>query len=251
MANQERRRKQSVSNPPAATYLNSILSNLPSAEFNQLKPKLQRMTLESGDILYNPEEVMRWGYFVESGIVSLVAVMSSGGDVEVGIIGHEGLVGHQIVLNGKRSVRRAIVQLGPLTAYRITAENLRRAYQQLPVFRARIARYIRGQSEMTAQTAACNSQHEVEERLAKWLLMCRDRMGSDTLTVTQEFLGNMLGVRRTTVTVVAGTLSKAGLIKYSRGKITILKCEEMEDLSCECYRMLKEQYLELREPNGE
>lgn len=251
MANQERRRKQSGTSPVAQTYTNSILKYLPTAELNQLKPKLQRVTLESAEILYDPDELMQWGYFVESGIVSLVAVMSSGGDVEVGIIGHEGLVGHQIVLDGKRSLRRAIVQVGPVTAYRITAENLRRAHQQLPVLRRRVARYIRGQAEMTAQTAACNSQHEVEARLAKWLLMCRDRMGKDTLPLTQEFLGNMLGVRRTTVTFVAGALSKAGLIKYSRGKITILKSEELEELSCECYRMLKEQYMELREPNGD
>jgi CRP-like cAMP-binding protein len=207
----------------------------------QLRSKLERVTFELKDVLHETDAPLKWAYFVESGLVSLLAVMKSGEQLEVGIVGREGIVGLEIILGGTRATRRALIQGTPMAAYRIPADAFRHAFDELPMFHARVLECVRFQSVMVSQTAACNGLHEVEERLAKWLLMCRDRADIDTLQLTQEFLATMLGVRRTTVTLVAGTLHGAGLIEYKRGKITILKRGQLEKASCECYALLKEQ----------
>ena len=196
---------------------------LPLKEIEQLRSKLERVSFELKDVLNETDTPLKWAYFVESGLVSLLAVMKSGEQLEVGIVGREGIVGLEIILGGTRAPRRALIQGTPMVAYRISADAFRHAFDELPVFHARVLECVRFQSVMVSQTAACNGLHEVEERLAKWLLMCRDRADTDTLPLTQEFLATMLGVRRTTVTLVAGTLHGAGLIEYKRGKITILK----------------------------
>jgi CRP-like cAMP-binding protein len=223
-------------------YKNSILARLPPAEIEHLAPKIKRMTLELHTVLYDPGDVVQFGYFPDTGLISLIAVMKSGEQVEVGIVGREGLVANSVVLGGTKATQLALVQSSPLIADRIGVDALREAFKTLPVFQKNILRFVRGQSMMLSQGAACNRLHEAEARLARWLLMCEDRMNGDTITLTHEFMADMLGVRRTTVTLVAGTLHRAGLIEYSRGKIKILNRAELELAACECYGVYKEQF---------
>lgn len=233
---------RSSKNVDKNTYANAILSNLPRSERDVLAPKLQHVTMDLAAVLHEPGEAIESVYFVETGLVSLVAVLKSGQQVVVGIVGSEGLVGGSISLGARRTTRLAIVQASPMSAYRMTSESFRLALPQMPVLQSRVFRFLRGKSFMVSQTAACNSLHEAEERLAKWLLMCQDRVGSQTLPLTQEFLAQMLGVRRTTVTLVAGALNKAGIIEYKRGKIVILNRPELEAAACECYAVLRDEY---------
>jgi CRP-like cAMP-binding protein len=236
----QRARPPNPSDKKQNVCANQILAGLPKREFDQLQPKLRRVDFELKDVLYEAKSELDAAYFVESGLISLIAVMRTGEELEVGVVGREGLVGAEITLGGSVAMRRTLVQGAPMVAYRISAEALRRAFRDLPEFQARVLRFVRGQSLMASQTAACNALHDVEERLAKWLLMCRDRADGDTLGLTQEFLATMLGVRRTTVTLVAKTLHDSGSIEYKRGKITILKRNLLEKASCECYEVLRE-----------
>jgi CRP-like cAMP-binding protein len=219
---------------------NQILAGLPKREWDQLQPKLRRVSFGLKDVLFEPESELDAAYFLESGLISLIAVMRAGEELEVGVVGREGLVAAEIALGGVVATRRKLVQGTPMVAYRISAEAMRRAFRDLPEFQTRVLKFIRSQSLMASQTAACNALHDVEKRLAKWLLMCRDRADGDTLGLTQEFLATMLGVRRTTVTLVAATLHDSGSIEYKRGKITILKRNLLEKASCECYEVLRE-----------
>lgn len=219
---------------------NQILAGLPKKELDYLLSKLQRVSFELKDVLYEAESKLDAAYFVESGLISLIAVMRTGEELEVGIVGREGIVGAEIILGGLTAARRTLVQGVPLVAYRISADALRRAFRELPEFQTRVLGFVRAQALMLSQTAACNALHDVEERLAKWLLMCRDRADGDTLPLTQEFLATMLAVRRTTVTLIAGTLHDAGSIEYKRGKITILNRNLLEKASCECYEVLRQ-----------
>jgi CRP-like cAMP-binding protein len=183
-------------------------------------------------------------YFLEEGICSVVVTMETGNTVEVGITGRDGFVGLPALLGTRHSPNRSFIQI-PGHGFSVKAKVLQQQSEASSELRLRLQRVVQRMLVQTAQTAACNRVHELEERLARWLLMCQDRVQSDQIPITQEFLAMMLGTRRTTVTVAAGMLHKAGLIAYSRGHVTIQNREHLEHAACECYRIIREEYVRL------
>ena len=172
------------------------------------------------------------------GVASVVVTMAEGGSAEVGLIGNEGVVGAMHIIGPTPAPARCFIQMDG-SAYRIKLEDLRRLFHESEEFRTKILQFVQQQAVSLGQLAACNKLHEAEERLARWLLMTRDRSECDTMYMTQEFIALMLGTRRTTVTMVAGELQRRGLIEYSRGKVTVLSREKLEHAACKCYRITR------------
>ncbi len=228
----------------AASYNNRLLASLPPPEIKRLAPHLVPVTLEVNYTLHDAGQTVDTVYFLEQGICSIVASMESGNTIEVGITGRDGLVGTAAILGTGRAMNRSYMQLAG-HGFRVKAKVLKDQAEDSPELRSCLLRGVQGQMVQTAQTAACNRVHEVEERLARWLLMCHDRMQANYLPVTHEFLGMMLGTRRTTVTVAAGMLQKAGLIAYSRGHVTIENRPGLSDVACECYNVVHQEYVRL------
>jgi CRP-like cAMP-binding protein len=194
--------------------------------------------------LYEAQKIPRYAYFLTSGIASVVTSMPDGGTAEVGLIGREGIVGSFHLLGPAKVSTECFIQLGA-TSLRIPFNALAYAFRSNEEIRDRVLECVQEQAVSLSQLAGCNRLHESEERLSRWLLMAQDRTGTESLDFTQEFLGMMLGARRTTVTVIAGVLQRSGLISYSRGKVTILDRQSLEDAACGCYRIMKELYLGL------
>ncbi len=231
---------------PAATesrapHKNRILASLPKAEIGRLAPYLSPLSLEVGKTLIEPDEGITHAYFLESGLASVVAVMANGNTVETGITGNDGVIGIPVLLGTESMPTRTFMQIGG-EGYRIPAQRLFEAYERPGMLRKQINRYFQAHLAQTAQTAACNRLHEIKERLSRWLLMCHDRMESETFTITHEFLGHMLGTPRTTVTLAARLLQQAGLMDYSRGKVQIRDREGLEQASCECYQTIRNEF---------
>ncbi|WP_256337001.1 Crp/Fnr family transcriptional regulator [Belnapia rosea] len=189
-------------------------------------------------MLQLPGEPIPAATFVESGLVSMLTTLEDGDSAEVGIVGNEGLVGLPLLLDDDRDNLEAVVQ-GPGEGFQMSAEAFREALDRLPSLRRQLNRYALLHHGQVARTAACNACHQVEQRLARWLLMAHDRAENDTFTMTHEMLATMLAVRRAGVTVAAGTLQKAGLIRYSAGRITITDRDGLESASCECYGVVR------------
>ncbi len=227
-----------------ASYNNRLLASLPPPEIKRLAPHLVPVTLAVNHTLHDAGQTVDTVFFLEQGICSIVASMESGNTIEVGITGRDGLVGTSAILGTGRAMNRSYMQLAG-HGFRVKAKVLKDQAEQSPELRSCLLRGVQGQMVQTAQTAACNRVHEVEERLARWLLMCHDRMQADYLPVTHEFLGMMLGTRRTTVTVAAGMLQKAGLIAYSRGHVTIENRSGLNEVACECYQVVHQEYVRL------
>lgn len=220
---------------------NHILASLPADEFRRLAPQLTPVALAGGEVLYGAEEAVGHVYFITQGLLSLVSTLEDGTSIEVGTVGREGLVGLSALLGGEVSTHLSVVQAGG-GALRVRAAEARAAFEELPHFRGQLLRYTRLVLTLISQTVVCNTLHTVEERLARWLLVCGRRLGSDTLPLTHEFLSQMLGVRRSGVTVASGILQRAGLIRHSRGQLTILDPEGLRDASCECVKVMIEEY---------
>jgi CRP-like cAMP-binding protein len=224
--------------PTGSIPRNAILASLPTAALETLRPHLSQVTLTSGQMLHEPDNPIVDVYFVQDGVVSLTAETFDNGQVEVGLIGREGLVGISAILNAAPvAVHRAFTQV-PGSALRIAVPVLRSMIEQSPKLRDNCLRYVEMLTIQTSQVAACNTRHLLPERLARWLLMVRDRIDSDDLPMTQEFLSVMLGVRRPGVSVAASTLQAGGLIHQSRGHIRIADHDGLVAASCECYRMI-------------
>jgi len=219
---------------------NAILLTLSSSDYKEVVSRLELVRLKLHQILYEPGETIRSGYFVNSGLMSVVAVQPDGKSVEVGLIGREGFVGLPLLVGYRTSHTRVVTQ-GDATAYRCSAADLRQLIQQYPELEKQLNRFGQKLAMQTSQIAACNRLHDVVERLARWILMSHDRIPSDQLPLTQEFLAQMLGARRSSVTVSAGTLQKAGLISYTRGSVTILNRKKLEDAACDCYGIVVRQ----------
>jgi CRP-like cAMP-binding protein len=228
--------------PPARRYKNRILSALPKTEIRRLARLLTAVPLKQHEPLLDGKH--DYGYFLEQGIASVVVTVGNGDTVEVGIIGFEGVVGVPLLLGAPGTPERTFVQIEG-SGYRIKAGDLKEEFDRSPKFRDHVHKYMQGFFVQTAQTAACNRLHSIEERLARWLLSCRDRMETDQLRLTHEFLGQMLGAPRTTVTLAAGLLHKAGMIDYSRGVVTMQSRPALEDAACECYRVVRDEYRRL------
>jgi len=190
-------------------------------------------------LLHEQGEMPMYAHFICSGVASLVVSMAEGGSAEVGIVGREGLVGAMHILGPTPTPAQCFVQM-EATALRMKLADLRTLFQSSSEFRGRVLEFIQQQNATLEQIAACNKLHDTEERLARWLLMSRDRYDKDTMTMTQEFLADMLGTRRTTVTLVAGSLARRGLIDYRRGKVTIIDRPALELAACDCYGVSKE-----------
>ncbi len=190
-------------------------------------------------MLHEQNEMPTHAFFIRAGVGSVVVSMPEGGSAEVGLIGREGAVGVTHLLGPSPVPAQCFMQM-PGAGFRIRLNDLRTLFLNEAELRQRILEFVQLQSVTLAQLAACNKLHEAETRLARWLLMCRDRAEGDTMTMTQEFIADMLGTRRTTVTLVAGSLQRRGLIDYRRGRVTILDRAALEHASCECYRVTRE-----------
>jgi CRP-like cAMP-binding protein len=223
------------------SYKNGILASLPKAEIARLAPHLSFLDLPVNQTLQEPNVEVTHAYFLESGMASVVVEMADGNTVETGITGKEGLVGFSILLGTNSMPTRTFIQI-PGTGYKIKAKRLKEEFENSGTLRKRTNSYIQGHLMQTGQTAACNRLHDIAERLARWLLMCHDRMESDNFSITHEFLGHMLGTPRSTVTVAAGILHKTGLVEYSRGKINVCDRQGLEKAACECYGTIRKEF---------
>ena len=213
---------------------NRLLASLSPGARDLLLIHATPVTLPIRTTLFRPDETPSHVHFMTSGMASIVSSMQDGGSAEVGIVGFEGLVGGLHLLGPAQVQTDCFVQLEG-TALRVPYADVRNAFRDSEEIRDRILEFCQEQSLIVTQLAACNRLHEAEERLARWLLMAQDCTGSNDLAFTQEFLGMMLGSRRTTVTLIAGALQRAELIEYSRGHVTILNREKLESAACDCY----------------
>jgi CRP-like cAMP-binding protein len=221
---------------------NLILRGLPRSESSQLLPSLEFVRLKLHQVLHEVGETIRSGYFLNNGLGSVLTTQPNGKTVEVGLIGKEGFVGIPVIFGFKTSGLRVITQ-GDGTAYRVDIDTLLRVLPHCPELEKRLQRFSMMLGMQSTQLAACNRLHDVVERLARWLLMSHDRIGGSTLPLTQEFLAQMLGSRRASVTVAAGVLQKAGMIEYSRGSVGILSRPKLEQAACACYQVIERQKL--------
>src|SRR3989442_5939640 len=218
---------------------NRLLASLPRKSYRDLLPGLAPVTLAFGDVLYEPGARIRDVYFPGRSVVSLLTVVDGHNALEVGLVGHEGMVGIPLALGIDVSPVRALVQ-GAGPALRMSAQRFRKVFDASPPLQRGLHRYACALMAQITQTAACNRFHRVEARLARWLLMTRDRVRSDEFRLTQEFLPHMLGVRRVGVTMAARALQKRKLIGYSRGKIRILNRRGLEGAACSCYELIRD-----------
>jgi CRP-like cAMP-binding protein len=217
---------------------NLLLDSLSPTSREAVLSKCKPINLPLRTMLHEQGEVPAYAYFLTSGVASVVVVMAEGGSAEVGLIGCEGLVGAVYLLGPSPAPAQCFIQMDA-TAMRIRMDDLQTLFHNSEEIRRRILEFVQAQNVTLEQIAACNKLHEAEERLARWLLMARDREGTATMPMTQEFLALMLGTRRTTMTLVAGELQRKGMIEYTRGKVTILSREKLEAASCECYGITK------------
>ena len=205
---------------PKQPYKNRVLASLPPPDIRSLAPHLTPGSFKIKRSLHEPGALIDTVYFLEDAIASVVVTMENGSTVEVGVIGRDGVVGLPAVLGNARATNRTFIQL-PGSGYSLKAKILLQVAESSSELRSRLQVAVQGYLAQTAQTAACNRVHELEERLARWLLMCSDRVQSDHIPITHEFLAMMLGTRRSSVSIAAGILHKSGLITYSRGSVTI------------------------------
>jgi CRP-like cAMP-binding protein len=222
---------------------NRILLDLPTAESELVLPELEFVRLGVHHMLHETGDTLKSAWFCNSGMISILSVFPDGKSVEVGLVGKEGFVGLPLVAGFRSASTRAIAQI-EASAFRIDSEKLARLLRQCPKMERSLQQFSQIMAMQVTQLAACNRLHEVVERLARWLLMCADRVGSNSVPLTQEFLGQMLGTRRSSVTVAAGMLQKAGLITYSRGDVQIIDRPGMEEAACECYNLMVRQITE-------
>ena len=222
-------------------YKNRILASLPKAEIGRLAPYLSPLDLQVGETLLGPGEDITHAYFLESGLASVVVAMADGSTVEAGIIGNDGVIGIPALLGTKSMPSHTYIQIAGV-GYRIPAQRLSEEFERPGTLRKQINRFLQAHLVQTAQTAACNRLHDIAPRLARWLLMCHDRTESETFTITQESLGNMLGTPRTTLTLAARQLQKTDLIDYSRGQIHIRNRKGLEMAACECYQTIHNEF---------
>lgn len=219
---------------------NHILDALPQAERDRLFPHLKLVRMPLGTVLYESGAALRHIYFPTDCIVSLLYVMRDGATAEIAVVGREGAVGVSLFMGGETTPSRALVQSAG-HAYRLTGKRLKDEINRHGNMLHVLLRYTQSLLTQMAQTAVCNRHHSLEQQLCRWLLLSLDRLNTNHLVMTQELIANMLGVRREGVTEAAGKLQKLGIIRYARGKITVLDRPHLERLSCECYSVVKQE----------
>jgi len=232
----KRRTVPAANRPPPTDNRNRLLAALPAEEYQRIAQSLDVISLKLKVILQRAGEPVADVYFPGGGFCSMVSVLKDGNMVEVATIGREGMVGVSAILDANSVASTSMVQGETDTCYRMSADAFRREMDRRGMFYELLTHYAQALIGFIVQSTACNAVHSVEQRLARWLLMARDRMASDEFPLTQEFAAMMLGASRPTVTIVASTLQKAGLITYHRGHLTIVDGEKLEAASCECYR---------------
>jgi CRP-like cAMP-binding protein len=220
--------------------LNLILLGLPACELTAAVKKLEFVELPTHFVLHEASEPLTRAYFINSGLASVLSVMTDGKSVEVGLAGKEGFIGLPLVVGFSTSPTQVIMQVAG-SAYQMTAADFHETLLHAPALEKSLNRYAQTLGMQATYVAACNRLHEVDERLARWLLMSQDRLGGDVVPLTQEFLAHMLGTRRASVTVAAGILQKAGFITYNRGSVRIDDRSGLEGAVCECYVSIKQQ----------
>lgn len=217
---------------------NRLLNALPEGSKNRLFPKIKLVELPLGKVIYDAGQSVSTVYFPTDSIVSLLSTMADGASAEISVVGNEGLVGIAVFMGGESTPSCAIVQSAGY-AYRLPAAELRSEFNNNQSVRMLLLRYTQALIAQMAQTAVCNRHHSIDQQLCRWLLLSLDRLSSNNLTMTQELIANMLGVRREGVTEAAGKLQRLGVITYKRGHITVVSREKLEALCCECYAVVK------------
>jgi CRP-like cAMP-binding protein len=223
---------------------NRLLAGLPREILSSVQPHLKEVSLSRGTVLCDADRPLSHVYFVEEGAVSLVTIFEDGATAEMATIGREGMVGVDTLLGGKHALGRYMVSV-PGSALAVEASRFGSALREKPTLRAACDLYAQSFFAHLLQNVACNATHRVEQRCARWLLMCGDQTDDDTIEVTQEYLAEMLGVRRSTVTDIASAFQKTGLIRYRRATITVLDRRGLETAACECYRIVQSHYEQL------
>jgi CRP-like cAMP-binding protein len=224
-----------------STTQNHILAAIPAAEYERLAPHLELVTLPLGEVLSESGDRMPYVYFPTTAIISMLYVLEDGASAEIAVVGNEGILGISIFMGGETTPSRAVVRSAG-AGYRLEAELLRQEFNRAgPVLRL-LLRYTQALITQMTQTAVCNRHHSVEQQLCRALLLTLDRLSSNSLTMTQELIANMLGVRREGVTEAAGNLQRAGLIAYRRGHIDVLNRQGLQKAVCECYRVVKVEF---------
>jgi CRP-like cAMP-binding protein len=223
---------------PQSPQKNKLLGALPAADLQRVSPHLVLVEFALGEVLYEPGVPMHSAYFPTDSIVSLLYVMINGASSEIGIVGNEGVVGVSLFMVGESTPSRAVVQSSG-HAYRLSGQSVRHEFDRGGAMQHVLLRYTQSLITQMAQTAACNRHHSVDQQLCRWLLLSLDRLDTNKLEMTQILIANMLGVRREGVNEAASKLQEAGLIEYSRGRITVLDRRGLEARACECYAALK------------
>lgn len=235
-----------LSSPPYAPNprQNHLLAALPEGEYEVLLPNIEHVQLPLGKSISEAGGEAHFVYFPTTAIVSLLNVLGNGSSAEIAVVGREGVVGVEIFMGGKSMPSRAIVQSEGV-AYRIRGDLLRLEFDRNPAMQHLLMRYIMALLAQMAQTAVCNRHHSIDQQLCRWLLLSLDRLSGNVLNMTQELIADMLGVRREGVTEAAGKLQDAGLISYSRGCLTVLDRPGLEARVCECYEVVKKEFVRL------
>ena len=232
---------QRMAQPQTTLNQNRILASLPAAEYERISSHLVEVSLPLGEIIQRPEQKIEFVYFPENSLVSLLAVLEDGETVEAGVIGYEGFVGVPVVLGVQSGTTQALIQ-GAGSAQRIKSQALRALINEGGQLQSLLLRFTHTLFTQIAQTAACNRAHDLNQRLARWLLLSHDRLRKEEFILTHEFLSRMLGTRRAGVSVAANGLRQGGIIDYSRGRVRIKNRKGLEQAACECYGVVKADY---------
>jgi len=220
---------------------NRLLATLPADDYARLAPHLELVAMPLGHVLHESGCKMRYGYFPTSAIVSRLYVMENGASAEIAVVGNEGVIGISLFMGGDTTTSRAVVQSAG-HGYRLPGQVLKQEFERSGALQHLLLRYTQALMAQTAQTAACNRHHSLDQQFCRWLLLSFDRLPSNDLTMTQELIANMLGVRREGVTEAAGNVQKAGLIQYRRGHIAMLDRAGLERRACECYAVVRKEF---------
>ncbi|MFT6955647.1 MAG: CRP-like cAMP-binding protein [Halieaceae bacterium] len=226
---------------PHSPQQNQLLAALPADELKRIAPHLELITLKLGKVLYESGGQLKNVYFPTDSIVSLLYVMEDGGSAEIAVVGNEGVLGISLFMGGETTPSRAVVQSAGF-GYRLPSKYIKREFKRGGPMMHLLLRYTQALITQMSQTAVCNRHHSVDQQLCRWLLLSLNRLSSNELTMTQELIANMLGVRREGVTLAAGKLRDAGIIEYSRGHIKVLDRIKLEERVCECYAVVKKEF---------
>jgi CRP-like cAMP-binding protein len=219
---------------------NRLLASMSEEEYDRLSPHMEEVPLSLGQILFRPDERIAHAYFPINSIISLLTELEDGGGMEVGLVGREGMSGISVILGGEETKVATVQAAG--RAIRVRAEKVREEFQRGGTLQRALLRYTHALMTQISQSVVCNARHPVEGRLARWLLMYHDRLDSDEFELTHEFMANMLGVRRPSISEIANRLQQMGYIRYQRGHVVILDREGLERFACECYPVVKEKF---------